>query len=140
MSLILTNDDHHLEAIEATLIATAAVTTATEAVTTATEATTTAMEATTTTTTDAEATTLQLRQFDVRDHLNYLNSFRDICGTVLNVRIFGGFEVEEHKYPWLVALGYSSQLSSSRAHEQILCGGVLISDQVKIVIDFSLSC
>ena len=108
-----------------------------EATTTTAAETTTTSTVATTTSTVAEATTLQLRQFDARDNLNYLNRFRDICGSILNVRIYGGFEVEEHKYPWAVALGYSSQLS--RADEQFLCGGVLISDQVKIVIDCSLS-
>jgi hypothetical protein len=114
-----------------------------EATTSATmEVTTSAtMETATTTTeptaTEAEATNLQLIQFNGRDHFNYLKTFREICGSVLNIRILGGSDVEEHKYPWLVALGYTRQLS--RAGKHFLCGGVLISDQVKIVIDCSLS-
>lgn len=130
-----------VETIEATITATGAITTTTattEATTSATmEAATTTTEPTTTTATEAEPTTLQLRQFNVRDDFNYLKTFREICGSVLNIRIFGGSEVEEHKYPWLVAIGYTSQLS--RAVQHFFCGGVLISDQVKIVIDSSLS-
>lgn len=52
----------------------------------------------------------------------------DICGTMdgITLRIFGGFEAEDHEFPWMAGLVYETKNGNSK----VFCGGVLLTSNV----------
>ena len=68
----------------------------------------------------------------------YFSKLNQICGKQIELRIVGGIVVvEPHMYPWMAGLVYESNAFSdvslnvsSEESTDILCGGVIISDNV----------